>query len=205
MRQGTTPALVPLWIIGIALSPALALAGEWSLPDESRGTRVAPLLLLSRGDIRADLQLNADQVAEAERKIAECHQKAASLRGRADVAAKSLRRSIDQDQWTWIEFHLSDDQRERLDQLELRWEGPAALASRPAVAEALARSDVQKAAIARAVADHHAARKGKANDPAAEAQFAAKALTVLTEGQKKLWDRMLGRPFTPRVVAATSR
>ena len=51
MRQGTTFALVPL-CLGIMLSPAFA---GWTLPEESRGSRVAPLFLLSRADVREDL------------------------------------------------------------------------------------------------------------------------------------------------------
>jgi len=204
MRHGTTPALVvPLCWIGLALTSVPALAGGQGLPDESRGSRVASLLLLSRPDIRAELHLNADQTAGAERAIAESHRKAAALRGRTDPAAKALRRSIDESQWTWIEFHLADDQRERLEQLDLGWEGPAALATRPEVAKRLALTPDQSAALARALADRNA-RRAKARDTAAiDAEFATRALTVLSDAQKQKWETMLGPPFTPRAVAAS--
>ena len=205
MRQGSTLALVPLCWLGLALAAGPALAAGWSLPDEARGSRVAPLLLLSRPDIRAELHLDADQAAGADRAIAEFHQKAAALRGRTDPAARSLRRAVDQGQWTWIEFHLGDDQRERLDQLELRWEGPAALAHRPEVAKALTLTPEQSTALARAVADRNAQR-AKAHEPAAvEAELARRALAVLTDAQKQKWDAMLGPPFTLRTLATADR
>jgi len=205
MRHGTTLALVPLCWIGLALASGPALAGGWSLPDESRGSRVAPLLLLSRPDIRAELHLDADQAAGAERAIAEFHREAAALRGRTDPAAKALRRAVDQGQWTWIEFHLADDQRERLNQLELRWEGPAALATRPEVAKALALTPDQAAALTRAVVDRKARRARTHDHAAVEAEFATRALAVLTDAQKPKWEAMLGPPFTPRAVAAIDR
>ncbi len=200
MRQGSTLPLVSLWLGLAAGSPALA--GGWGLPDESRGARVAPLLLLSRPDVRDDLKCTPDQAIEADRAIADFHRQAAGLKGRTDAAAKAERRLVDERQWMWIELHLTDDQRDRLGQVDLRWEGPAAIHTRPAVAEALSLSPDQKAALARLVAEHHAER---AKDPlAAGHKFEAKATALLDEGQKQRWDRMLGRAFTPKVLAASS-
>ncbi len=93
MRQGATFALVPL-CLGIVLSPALVLAGPWSLPDESRGSRVAPLLLLSRPEVREDLQLGADQAAEASKAIDDLHQKAVSLKGMTGEEAIARRKAV---------------------------------------------------------------------------------------------------------------
>ncbi len=200
MRHGATLALVPLWF-GIALSPAPALAGGWSLPDESQGVRVAPLLLLSRPDVRADLKLNADQAADAGRVIDDLHRKAAALKGRTGAAAVAERKAVDELQKAWLESKLTEDQVDRLAQLDLRWEGVAALATRPAVAESLALSDEQKSALGRAIADHRA----KARDTAAaEAQLNTRALTILSDAQKQQWERMLGRSFTPAKTSTPS-
>ncbi len=200
MRQGSTLALASLWL-GFAAGTS-ALAGAWSLPDESRGFRVAPLLLLSRPDVRDDLKFTPDQAVEADRAIADFHRQAVGLKGRTDAAAKAERRLVDERQWMWIELHLADAQRDRLGQLDLRWEGPAAIHTRPAVAEALALSADQKAALGRLAADRHAER---AKDPlAADRKFDAKATALLDEGQKRRWDRMLGRSFAPKALAAAS-
>ncbi len=202
MRQGSTLALVSLWLGTVGWAGPSAFAGGWGLPNESRGARVAPLLLLSRPDVRDDLKLTPDQAVEADRAIADFHRQAVGLKGRTDASAKAERRVVDERQWMWIELHLNDDQRDRLGQLDLRWEGPAAMHTRPAVAEALSLSPDQKAAIGRAVADRTTER---AKDPiAAEKRFDHKVIAFLDEGQKQRWDRMLGRPFAPKVLAASS-
>src|SRR5947209_5792562 len=104
MRQGATFALVPL-CLGIMLGPALA--GPWSLPDESRGVRVAPLLLLSRPDVRDDLQLPAALSPEVDKAIVDLFEKAAALKGKTGEAAVAQRRLVDEGQKTWLEAHLS--------------------------------------------------------------------------------------------------
>ncbi|WP_435008474.1 hypothetical protein P12x_005682 [Tundrisphaera lichenicola] len=203
MRHGATLALIPIGI-GIVLSMVStpAQAAGWTLPDESRGHRIAPLLLLSRPDIRDDLQLPAAMVTEVDRAIDDLFTKAAALKGQTGDAAIEGRRAVDEGERVWLETRLSPEQRERLAQLELQWEGPAAMASRPIVAEALALSDDQKTTLARAVAE---CRAHKDEGFAAQQALATQAIATLSEGQKLRWERMLGRPFSPRATSSASR
>ena len=200
MRQGATIALVPL---GFSIMLGQALAGAWALPDESRGARVAPLLLLSRPEVREDLQLAPEQAAEADKAIADLRHKAAALKGKTGEAAVAQRRLVDDGQKVWLESHLTPEQVDRLAQVDLRWEGPAAMATRPTIADALSLSDEQKAALNRAVLDRNAHRDKTKDATAADHQFTLRAMSILSDGQKERWERMLGRPLAVK-TAATS-
>ena len=201
MRHGATFALVPL-CLGIVLSPALA--GTWSLPDESMGSRVAPLLLLSRPEVREDLQLASNQTADVERAIDDLHRKAAALRGLTGEDAVARRKAVDEGQKAWLETHLTPEQVDRLAQVDLRWEGPAALVTRKPVAEALSLSDEQRAALSRAVAECNIRREKGMSASEAEHQHNIRAMTVLSEGQKLRWESMLGRPLAVRATASAA-
>jgi hypothetical protein len=200
MRQGTTFALVPLIGLGILLSPALA--GSWSLPDESRGSRVAPLFLLSRPEIREDLGLTPDVSQQVETEIEDLYAKAAAIRGKTGADAIAQRKLVDESQKTWLKDHLAPDQVDRLAQIDLRWEGPAAIATRPSVAGSLYLSDEQKAALNKAVAERNAHRDKTKDHHADDQQFAQRVMSVLSEGQKQSWERMLGRPLVLKTAAA---
>jgi hypothetical protein len=199
MRQGLTIALVPLLGLGILLSPAVA---GWSLPDESRGTRVAPLFLLSRPEVREDLQLTPDVAQQVENEIVELFNKANAIKGKTGAEAIAQRKLVDESQKVWLENHLAPDQVDRLAQIDLRWEGPAAIASRPSVASALALSDEQKAALNRAMADRNARRDKTKDHHAVDQQFSQRVMSVLSEGQRQSWERMLGRPLVLKTVSA---
>ncbi len=218
MRHGSTLALVAWCWLTLADGPARAGSGPnaglgpnsgtgWSLPDESRGLRVAPILLLSRPEVQAELRMKPDQVADAARVIADARDKAIQLRGRKDPAAVDLRRSVDEEQRNWLEAKLTEDQVGRLSEIDLQWEGVAAIATRPAVAEALALRADQKAALSQAVAERNAHRGrsvGRERDPAAaERSFTQQVWSNLTDGQRKRWERMLGRPFALAASAAS--
>ena len=207
MRQGRTfAALVSCvcLVLAIGSTPAPALAAGWSLPDESIGTRVAPLLLLSRPEVRDDLRLSSDQSVEVEKAIADLHAKAVALRGLTGEEAIARRRLVDEGQRTWLEAHLTPDQVERLAQLDLGWEGPAAMVTRKPVAEALALSDEQKAALARTI--HECNGRREKGMPAAESELehAQRALAILSEGQKARWERMVGRPIAIKATATAT-
>ncbi len=202
MRQGTTFALVPLCLLGIMLSPAHA---GWSLPDESRGSRVAPLFLLSRADVREDLQFPADQAAEVDKAVIDLFNKAADLKGKTGEAAVAQRKLVDESQKDWLEVHLKPDQVDRLSQIDLRWEGPAAMTTRPHVADALSLSDEQRAALHRAVLERNAHRDKTKDVAAAEHQLNVRAMSILSDGQKKRWEQMIGRPIAVRTAANPPR
>jgi hypothetical protein len=203
MRRGSTFALVPLLLcLGLA-APRAGLAGSWSLPDASRGSRVAPLLLLSRPEVRDDLRLAPDQVAEAEKAVAALREQAAALRGQTGEAVLTGRRAVDEGQKTWLQEHLTPDQVDRLWQVDLLWEGPAAMATRPGVADDLGLSDEQKAALRVALAERNARRDQTGDVAGANRQFGERALVVLSDAQKKRWTEMVGRPIAAKGAAPT--
>ena len=75
MRQGRTPhQLLRAALLGgsgSSLSASTTVrAGGPMLPDDRLGVRTAPVLLLSRPDVRADLRLSPGQAEAAERELA---------------------------------------------------------------------------------------------------------------------------------------
>ncbi len=202
MRQGATFALVPL--LCLASLGGSSQAKDWSLPDESRGTRVAPLFLLSRPDIREDLRISAEQVAEIDKAIVELFEKAKELKGKTGPAAIEARKAVDEGEKAWLEKHLTPDQIDRLWQVDLLWEGPASMATRPVVAEALALSDEQKAALHTALRERNAMRDKTKDVAAANHQFGVRALTILSNGQKQRWAEMVGHPIAHKPATPTA-
>ena len=60
------PAVLGLTVAVCGLIPdARGQGTEWVLPDNRIGIRTAPLLLLSRPDVQADLQLQRSQILGA--------------------------------------------------------------------------------------------------------------------------------------------
>jgi hypothetical protein len=205
MRQGATFALVPLLWLAALGGPSLAgeESGPWTLPEESRGSRVAPLLLLSRPEIRDDLKIPPDQVAEIDKAISDLSYKASTLKGKTGPAAVEARRAIDEGEIAWIEKHLTPDQIARLWQVDLLWEGPASMATRPSVADALSLSDEQKAALQVALRERNALRDKTKDVAAANHQFGVDARRVLSDGQKQRWADMVGKPIARKVTPST--
>jgi hypothetical protein len=203
MRQGATFAFVPLLCLATFGSPSLA-GDPWSLPDESRGSRVAPLFLLSRADVREDLKIAPDQVAEIDKAILDLFEKARTIKGKTGQAAIEARKAVDEGEKDWIEKHLTPDQIDRLWQVDLLWEGPASMVTRPSVAEALALSDEQKAALHTALRERNAQRDKTKYVAAANHQFGARALTILSDGQKQRWARMVGHPIARKPTTPTA-
>jgi hypothetical protein len=203
MRQGPTIALVPLLCLATFGGPALA-GDSWTLPDESRGSRIAPLFLLSRPEIREDLKIAPDQLAEIDQAILGLFEKAKALKGKTGQAAIEARKVVDEGEKDWLEKHLTPDQVDRLWQVDLLWEGPASMATRPIVAEALALSDEQKAALKVALRERNARRDKTKDVTDANHQFGARALTILSDDQKLRWARMVGRPIAHKPASSTT-
>ena len=210
MRHGSTLALIAIgwsfvWLGPIAgrVDAGSDAAEGWVLPDASQGRRVTPILLLSRPDVQADIHMKPEQVADAARVIANLHHKAATLRGRTDAAAIALRRTVDEEQRLWLETKLTEDQVGRLTEIDLRWEGLAAIVTRPALAETLSLSDDQKATLRRAAVERMGAPDHAADGDhsPAERRFTQQVMATLNEGQRKRWASLVGRPFT---VVATN-
>ena len=203
MRQGATFALVPL--LCLASLGGSSLAGDsWSLSDESRGSRVAPLLLLSRADVREDLRIAPDQLPEIDMAILDLFEKAAALKGKTGQAAIEGRKAVDEGEKTWLEKHLAPDQIDRLWQVDLLWEGPASMVTRPTVAEALSLSDEQKAALHTALRERNAMRDKTKDVAAANHQFGVRALSILSNGQKQRWAEMVGHPIAHKPATPTA-
>lgn len=201
MRHGWTLATALVLI----LIPIVSRGGGPPLPDSRLGIRTAPILLLSRPDVRDDLGLDAKQAAAAERTITDLYIRAARLRGQAEEVARSAREAIDADQRRWLDENLTPAQRGRLAQIDLQWEGPAAVITRPVIAEALGLSADQRRTLSQAVSQRHAQRDRGEASPASERPLAEVVLATLTAEQKNKWKAMLGRPFVVRPIKTADR
>ena len=176
---------------GLAQSPPPDQRQPWVLPDDRLGVPTAPLLLLTRPEIRADLKLTPDQSASAARALRDLMSQAARLRDQPNgpelVAA---RRTIDVAQQTWISTQLSKEQQARLVQLDLQWEGPAALVRRPVVAETLGLSGEQRQRLQQLLVTSASS--------APTPEVARQALEVLRPEQSIRYRSMLGPPLAFR-------
>jgi hypothetical protein len=213
MRHGTAAktlarSVLRAILLGILIVPPAASGDEPEYPTSRLGIRTAPLLLLSRPDVRADLELSAEQGASAERQMAKLYVRAAEIKGKTGAEVLAVRRQIDEAQQRWIEAKLTEDQQKRLLQIDLQWEGPSVLVTRPLVAESLKLSKAQRTTLAKAVEERNRMRAQGRNRPADERTLAELCLSTLTAEQKAQWKEMLGRPFVPQVAkdeAATTK
>lgn len=204
MRQGMT-AVASALLLSMALSFSPSCAGAEALPDSRLGVRTAPLLLLSRRDIQADLQMSRTQVDDAEVAIRELYTKAYELRGLKGEKLVAERREIDERQRHWIETRLSETQRKRIVQIDLQWEGPSALVSRPAVAELLELTAEQITSLKKAVEASIGRRAKGESAVTVESDLARQTLSTLTEAQKLRWKAMLGQPVQLQLTQADSK
>src|SRR5262249_11908068 len=132
MRLRTLPVALVLVLISLSRS-----WGQAPLPDSRFGTRTAPLLLLSRPDVRADLGLGPKQVEESDQAIGALYARAAALKGKTGPEVIKAREQIDAEEQHWLKKHLTEPQYARLHQIDLQWEGATALITRRAVASRL--------------------------------------------------------------------
>lgn len=190
-RLLVTFALVWVGQWGVAQSPPPNQARQPVLPDDRLGVRTAPLLLLTRPDIRADLKMTPDQVASASRALSDLMSQAAKLRDQPNAPeVLAARRAIDEAQQHWISTQLTKEQQSRLVQLDLQWEGPVALIRRPVVAETLGLSVEQRERLQQLLTS--------STSVAPTADVSRQALEVLRPEQSTRYRSMLGRPLTFR-------
>lgn len=200
MRHGSARVKFSAGLLAVLAWAVPALAQQTGLSDDRLGTRTAPLLLLTRQDVRADLQVTAEQAAAVDRMIHDLYRRAESIRGKGNTPeAVAERRAIDDAQRDGIRAILSPEQQSRLVQIDLQWEGPSALVTRRSLTEALGLSAEQTGAIQAAVRTRRA--QGP-NRPDAERVLAETALAALTPEQRERWKTLLGRPFSVRVAQA---
>ncbi len=165
---------------------------EWSLPDGRMGIRTAPILLLSRPDVQADLKLEKAKIDSVHKTIDGLTQRAQALRGQTGVAAIAGRQSIDEAQGEWLKTNLSDQQFTRLSQIDLQWEGPSALVSRPVVAEHLKLTPSQIRSLTQLISERNSRLAKGASTPPEESEVRRKAMAVLTNPQLEVWNAMIG-------------
>jgi len=181
------------------------LADSSPLPDDRLGIRTAPMLLLSRPDVRADLGLSPEQAHKAEKAVTELYIRAAAVKGKTGAQAVAARKEIDDAQRIWFTANLSQKQRNRLVQLDMQWEGPSALVSRVIVANALGLAPHQISALEDAVAKRDDARARGKYTPENEKVLSRQARSILTSQQWETWLSMLGRPFEPHIATASTK
>ena len=171
--------------------------------DDRLGVRVAPVFLMIRSDIQKDLGLERAQIAEVNRFAAVLYGKALSLKGKAGPEVVAARRAIDEEESEWMSSHLKVEQRERLGQIELQWEGASAVLNRPAVAEYLGLTSDQRDQVAHVYGNAKRERV-KAGPCTYEEhlEVTRKAIAVLSDKQKQLWVKVLGRPCRFVIAAA---
>lgn len=205
--QARTAVVLGVGILASALGPCRA--DEWILPDSRLGVRTAPILLLSRPDVQADLKLTTSQVLSAQRAIRSLYERAAALKGQPDSEVIAARRAIDEAQQRWLDAQINDDQRARLFQIDLQWEGPSAVISRPWLATHLGLSTDQRQALSQAVArletQRNSSTPGQAGGPPDEQALAEEVLSILTPEQRRNWKELLGRPLAIQAVPAVAR
>jgi hypothetical protein len=170
---------------------------EISVGDDRLGVYTAPILLLSRADVQSDLKLSQQQATEARQITLTLRERAASAKEEA------LRRQIEHDMTTWLKLHLSPEQFDRLHQVDLQWEGVAAIARRPIIAEYIRLTDPQKTSLRAAIAEH--LRTRGAQPPTIETHLALnrQGLSTLSPEQQAQWQRLLGAPCHFAVSART--
>lgn len=206
MRHGLTRTGFQFWLI---LATAAVARGQFDepspLPDDRLGIRTAPLLLLSRADVRSDLGLSPEQAQRAEKAVTDMYVRAAAVKGKTGPQAIAARKAIDDAQRGWFAANLSEKQRNRLVQLDMQWEGPSALVSRAIVANALGLAPHQTSALEEAVAKRDDARARGNYTPENEKALSRQARSILTSQQWETWLAMLGRPFEPQIATASTK
>jgi hypothetical protein len=206
MRHGLTvfPTLI---ILGLGLCGVTRPAHGGEPLDDRLGGRTVPIFLLTRSDIQADLKLTSEQVIECQRAAPAFQRMASRLIGRKDPGVVAARREIDESLTRWISEHLSSEQIGRLDQIDMQWEGAAAMLSRPFLDEGLKLTDDQKKKVRECIAEGNAQRARGIWTFDDHTNQIRKAFAILDERQRKLWIDVLGRAclFKISVNAQTAR
>jgi hypothetical protein len=200
MRQGSTIASSVI-AIGVTFG-GLTLSGRCGEPfDDRLGIRTVPLYLLMRSDVQADLKLEANQVSDTVRAAEALHAKALGLKGKVGAGIVAARRAVDESQSQWLSAHLTPQQLERLGQIDLQWEGAAAMLNRPVVTEYLSLTPAQRGRLAELVANGRRQRAQRPWTLAEQTNLTRQAISVLSDRQKELWIHVLGRPCRFSIIA----
>ncbi len=208
MRHGLTVVPVGLFLVVAAMMGAGEPGGPSSKGDptldERYGMRIAPIYLLLRGDVQADLELNPHQVNGARTLVSRLVERLLRVKGMPEQAARAERWAIDDEMAGWIRHELAEAQQERLTQISLQWEGALAL-DRPAVAEYLELDQQQQAALKRLLVEGDQRRRQGSFDPAEIEKLATRARAVLTAAQRQKWEAVLGTTCRFRFAGSPAR
>ncbi len=204
MRAGRR-LVVPFVLLGCLLVPVSKGTAFGAEPlDDRLGVRTPLLFLLVRSDIQKDLGLEPTKIAEVNRFAAMLYGRALGLKGKSGPGVVAARRAIDEAGSEWLSKYLTPEQRERLGQIDLQWEGVSALLSRPVVIDFLGLTDEQRDQVSRVYGDRMKARVRQGPLTYEEhIEITRKAIAVLTDKQKRLWAKVLGRPCRFAIGADT--
>lgn len=176
-------------LMSAALAQGAADEKPWSLPDERFGVRTAPVLLLSRPDVQAELALSPKQIRQSEKAIRRLWEQAYAVRDQPnDLAGQRVREALNEAQERWISESLSGVQQARLREIERQWEGPSILLTRQDIIKRLGITSTQQRAVTSAISAYPYTLEGR--------DATAKAVRdVLGESQRGAWDALWGRSF----------
>jgi hypothetical protein len=190
-RWTVVPALI---ILGLGLVDVTGLARGAEPLDDRLGIRTAPIFLLTRSDIQSELKIDPKLAAASRHVATSLRLRASSLKGMKVPTIVAARRAIDEEMSQWLIKNLSPAQLDRLDQIELQWEGPSAMLSRPFLDESLSLTREQREKLTSCLAEgqtHRAQGKWTYDD---HRELTRKSLAILSEKQRHLWVRILGEP-----------
>jgi hypothetical protein len=162
-----------------------------SVLDERFGMKIAPIYLLLRADVQADLRLEPRQIAAARNLAASLMERGRRLKGMPERDAQTERSIIDEQMAGWLRHALSEAQRERLRQITLQWEGAAAF-GRSAVADYLELDPQQQSALGLLLRETDQIRRKRRISPPEVDRITARARTVLTPDQQEKWKAVIG-------------
>ncbi len=199
MRFGRTVLGLLFLFAAASHLPPCARAGEPT--DDRLGERTVPIFLLVRPDVQADLKLSSVQIAECHRAARTFQLRASQIAGRKDPAAVAARREVDEQLSQWLAQHLSQPQLSRFEQIDLQWEGAAAMLSRPFLDESLNLTPEQKKQVRDCIAEGKLERSRRAWTYNDHINLTRKAIAVLNPTQKDLWVRLLGPPCQFAIAA----
>ena len=117
-----------------------------------------------------------------------------ALKGIKLPAMVAARRAVDEEMSQWLITNLSPEQLDRLDQIDLQWEGPAAMITRPFYEESLSLTREQREKLTSCLTEARARRAQGTWTYEDHHELTRKALAVLSEKQRHLWVRILGEP-----------
>jgi hypothetical protein len=193
MRHGWTvvPALV---FLGLELLQSSPLAHGAEPLDDRLGIRTAPIFLLTRADIQSDLKIDPKLAAASRHVATTLRHRASALKGTKLPAMVAARRAIDEEMSQWLITNLKPEQLDRLDQIDLQWEGPAAMLTRPFYEETLSLTREQREKLTNVLTEARSQRAQGMWTYEDHHELTRKALTILSEKQRHLWVRILGEP-----------